>query len=144
MPDLGQIPPGGLPLPGALMEVFILPFEGEEVDEYTEFMPWGRIEGLKDFHALIYWKASVLRYEFILATYKPDGTPINHAIIGGLTYDDENALHSVAVVQDDLSITIAEGVMNPGDTTLEDEQTNTYQMSIGHDGIISYGTKDEI
>ena len=143
LPDLGQIPTVSLPLPDVLMEAFIFPFEGEEMDEYTEFMPWGRIAGTEDFHALIYWKAGVMRYEFILATYKPDGTPINHAIVGGLTFDDENTLHSVAVIQDDLSITIAEAVARGHEDSLDPDQTNTYQMKIDKLGIISYGAKDE-
>src|SRR5919108_4650005 len=57
LPDITQIPSDADPLPAALLDTFIAPFEGEEADEYTEYIPYGRIEGTKDFYALIYWKA---------------------------------------------------------------------------------------
>jgi hypothetical protein len=51
LPDLQQIPADPVPLPGILMDAYILPFEGDEVDEFTEYIPYGRIEGTKGFHA---------------------------------------------------------------------------------------------
>ena len=142
LPDITQIPSNADPLPGVLLDAFIAPFEGEEADEYTEYVPYGRIAGTKDFHALIYWKAGVMQYEFILATYTLDGKPINHAIVGGLHYDENGILHSVAVIHDDLSITIAEGTATENDET-DLDQTNTYQMSIEPTGQITYDGYDE-
>ena len=72
LPDMSQIPSDPLPLPGVLQDAYILPFESDEVDEFTEYVPYGRIAGTKDYYAMIYWKAGVLRYEFILATYTAD------------------------------------------------------------------------
>jgi len=117
------------------------PFEGEEVDEYTDYVPYGRITGSKDYYAVVYWKAGVMQYEFILATYDKDGNPLSHAIIGGLRSDEDGILHSVAVVHEDLSITIAEGVAGDEETNLAN--TNAYQMSIQPSGHIRYGTYEE-
>lgn len=143
LPDLSQIPSDPIPLPGVLQESFILPFESSETDEFTEYVPYGRIQGLKDFHAVIYWKAGVLRYEFILASYSLEGAPLSHAIVGGLRYEEEGVLHSVAVIHEDLSITIAEGIADTDDSTLDPNQTQTYQMMITPAGVISYETQDE-
>lgn len=142
LPDLEEIPSSGLPLPGVLQETFILPIEGGEVDEFTEYIPYGRIMGIKDFHALIYWKAGLMQYEFVLVTYTLEGSPISHAIIGGMRTEDSGILHSVAVVHPDLTITIAEGVALQNETTGLDE-TNTYQMSIQPSGQINYGINEE-
>lgn len=142
LPDISQIPSFSLPLPGVLLDAFILPFEGEEVDEFTEYIPYGRIEGTKDFHALIYWKAGVMQYEFILATYSLEGAPLSHAIIGGLRSDDHGLLHSVAVVHEDMSLTIAEGVATE-EEEIDLDQTNTYQMTIEPTGQITYGVNEE-
>jgi len=142
LPDISQIPSFSLPLPGALLDAFILPFEGEEVDEFTEYIPYGRIEGPKDYHALIYWKAGVMQYEFILATYSLEGAPLSHAIIGGLRSDDHGLLHSVAVVHEDMSLTIAEGVATE-EEEIDLDQTNTYQMTIESTGQITYGGNEE-
>ena len=146
LPDISQIPSLALPIPGVMIEEYILPFEGDEVDEYTEYIPYGRIAGMKDFHALIYWKASVMQYEFILATYTLEGNPLNHAIIGGLRSDQEGILHSVAVIDQDLSITIAEGISVDDvddEVSLDISKTNTYQMAIKPDGYISYDMNEE-
>jgi len=110
LPDLEQIPADPVPLPEILLAAYILPFEGDEVDEYTEYIPYGKIEGTKDYHALVYWKAGVLKYEFILATYQLDGQPTSHAIIGGIRYEEEGTIHSVAIIHEDFRITIAEGL----------------------------------
>jgi hypothetical protein len=142
LPDISMIPTDSLPLPGPLLDTYILPFEGEEVDEFTEYIPYGRISGTKDFHALIYWKAGVMQYEFILATYNFEGMPLSHAIIGGLRLDGEGILYSVAVIHEDLSITIAEALADENkESNLDD--TNTYQMTINSTGQISYGSNEE-
>jgi hypothetical protein len=143
LPDMSQIPSDPLPLPGVLQDAYILPFESDEIDEFTEYVPYGRISGTKDFHAMIYWKAGVLRYEFILATYTAEGDPLSHAIVGGLRYEDEGTLHSVAVIHEDLSITIAEGIAQAEEEGLDPDQTQTYQMLILPSGIITYEMNEE-
>lgn len=143
LPDIGQIPSDPVPLPGVLQESFILPFESDEIDEFTEYVPYGRIANTKNYHALVYWKAGVLRYEYILATYTIDGSPLSHAIVGGLRYEEEGILHSVAVINDDMSIVIAEGIAEPDESGLNPDQTQTYQMVILPTGIITYETNEE-
>lgn len=143
LPDIGLIPSDTMPLPGILLDTYILPFEGDEVDEYTEYVPYGRILGTKNYHALVYWKASVMQYEFILATYDPEGKPLSHAIIGGLRSDQEGILHSVAIIHEDLSITIAEGLTAETEQSIDMNKTNTYQMAILPDGSISYDLNEE-
>lgn len=143
LPDISQIPVDPLPLPGVLQEAYILPFESDEIDEFTEYVPYGRLAGTKDYYAMIYWKAGILRYEYILATYTVDGDPLSHAIVGGLRYEDEGILHSVAVIHEDLSITIAEGIAESDDAGLDLEQTQTYQMAILPGGIITYETNED-
>lgn len=143
LPDMSQIPSDPIPLPGVLQDAYILPFESDEVDEFTEYVPYGRIAGIKDYHALIYWKAGVLRYEYILATYTAEGQPLSHAIVGGLRYEEEGILHSVAVIHEDLSIVIAEGIAQSDEAGLDPDQTQTYLMEILPTGIITYETNEE-
>lgn len=143
LPDISQIPSDGLPLPSMLVDVYILPIEGTEADEYTEYVPYGRIKGTKDFHAIIYWKAGVMQYEFVLVTFTLDGDPISHAIVSGMRADENGILHSVAVIQEDLGIIIAEGLAGEEEELEDLSQTNTYQMTIESNGQISYGVNDE-
>ncbi len=143
LPDISQIPVDPLPLPGVLQEAYILPFESDEIDEFTEYVPYGRLAGTKDYYAMIYWKAGVLRYEYILATYSIDGDPLSHAIVGGLRYEEEGILHSVAMIHEDMSIVIAEGMAQTDEAGLDPEQTQTYQMAILPGGIITYETNED-
>jgi len=143
LPDLEQIPSDPVPLPEILLDTYILPFEGDEVDEYTEYIPYGKIEGTKNYHALIYWKAGVLKYEFILATYSPDGHPTSHAIIGGIRYEEEGTIHSVAIVNEDLRITIAEGLAEDNSRSPQLQDTQSYFMAIRPSGEIIYEMNEE-
>lgn len=143
LPDISQIPTDAVPLPDILLDAYILPFEGTEVDEFTEYIPYGRIAGSGDYHAIIYWKAGVLQYEFILATFTLDGQPISHAIIGGIVANEEGMLHSVAVIHEDLTITIAEGVAVEEEENEDLSQTNTYEMAVEPSGNIIYEINDE-
>ncbi|MDQ3016381.1 MAG: hypothetical protein M3R25_06665 [Bacteroidota bacterium] len=142
LPDIRRIPTDSIPLPAILLEEYIYPIEGDEIDEYTEYIPYGRIEGMHPFEAVIYWKAGVMQYEFILATFTKQGLPISHAIIGGIRSDEDVILHSVAVIHEDLSITIAEAIAENEDANLA-RQSNTYQMSIDSSGIINYDLNEE-
>lgn len=144
LPDISQIPSDGKPLPGAMLDAYIYPFEGDEMDDVTEYIPFARIPDTKGFQALIYWKAGLMQYEFILATYTQEGEPLSHAIIGGLRSEEEGMLHSVAVVHDDLSITIAEGV-DPMDLQHDGQpfDTQTYRMQLDPNGTIVYDTHEE-
>ena len=143
LPDLQQIPADPVPLPEILLTAYILPFEGDEVDEFTEYIPYGKIEGPKDYHALIYWKAGLLKYEFILATYQLDGQPTSHAIIGGIRYEEEGTIHSVAVIHEDLRMTIAEGLVEENSMALEPAETQSYFMAIKPSGEIIYEMNEE-
>ena len=143
LPDLQQIPSDPVPIPEVLQDAFILPFEGDEVDQFTEYIPYGKIGNTKPFHALIYWKASILKYEFILATYGPDGQPISHAIIGGIRYESEGTIHSVAVINENLQITIAEGLVEENTDTIQPGETQSYFMAIKPSGEIIYEMNEE-
>jgi hypothetical protein len=142
LPDVSQIPVDPLPLPGVLQDAYILPFEADEVDDFTEFVPFGRLAGTKDFYAVVYWKAGLLRYEYILATYSMTGEPLSHAIVGGIRYEEEGTLHSVAIVHEDLKIVIAEGLADMDIPGMDPAQTQTYQMAILPTGIITYETNE--
>ncbi|HMP29419.1 MAG TPA: hypothetical protein PKD85_07450, partial [Saprospiraceae bacterium] len=96
-------------LPGQMIEDWIIPIEGEEPDEFTEFFPCLRLPTQGSFEAFIYWKASLLRYEFILATLTKKGTLISKKIISGMLVQDPLIIKSVANVDADLIIHIMTG-----------------------------------
>ena len=78
-------------------------------DEFTEYLPCCSIPFTQQFHAVIYWKASLLNYEYVLATYGLRGKFITKETIGGTKVDGDVLTHSVATIDEDWLIHIVEG-----------------------------------
>ena len=96
------------PLPQSLAENFLLPL-GEEADEFTEFVPCFSLPDTEGFHAVVYWKASLMHYSYILLTLDKNGALIDRAVLSG-TFADKNALvQSVATIEEDWDIVVMSG-----------------------------------
>lgn len=88
---------------------FIQQGESEEKDDYTEYIACNYIPNTKDFHAVIYWKGSLLSYDFILATFNKNGILISKKVIAGVRSDGLSVHRSVATIDEDWIITIVTG-----------------------------------
>ncbi|HKK89068.1 MAG TPA: hypothetical protein VJ917_09475 [Saprospiraceae bacterium] len=86
----------------------LMPWE-EVPDEMTEILVVARFEQEEKFQAMLYWKAELLTYSFVLVTYNFKGEVIDHQKIAGTTYDKESVVESVAIIEDDWMIFAAEG-----------------------------------
>lgn len=127
------------PLSEALVEQFIFPFEKTPADEFTEYVPCFSIAGTEKFHALIYWKASLLTYEYILATFLPDGRAINRRVIAKTLVREDKIHRSVATIDEDLIILVAQSAANAADDSFDPEATRTFNFEILANGeIIEY------
>lgn len=96
------------PLPESLVEGFLLPL-GEEYDVFTEFIPCFALPDTEGFHALVYWKAALMRYTYVLLTLDKNGALIDRAELAG-TFSDQNTLiQSVATIEEDWDIVVMSG-----------------------------------
>ena len=95
-------------LPAAAIEQFILPME-PDADELTEFVPCFRIPKTEHFHALVYWKAGLLRYEFVLLTFTHKGVLIDYRSLAGTFAEGNTVTQSVATIDEDWVVTIVAG-----------------------------------
>jgi len=96
-------------LPGTLTEEWLETIEGEESDEFTEFFPCLRLPDRDDYIGILYWKASLLRYEFILSTMTKKGQFIDKRVIAGMLVRDPLIIKSVANIDEDLIIHVMTG-----------------------------------
>jgi hypothetical protein len=96
------------PLPDALIERFLSPME-EAIDEFTEFVPCFRFPGTHGFHALVYWKAALMNYYYVLATFTPQGELVDRQIIAGTFSDGKTLMHSMATIDEAWEILILSG-----------------------------------
>lgn len=96
------------PLPQHVIDEFLLSLN-ESADEFTEFIPCFAIPDTQTFHAVVYWKAALMRYEYVLLTLDKDGKLIGRQVVAG-TFSGDNALvQSVATIDEDWSIVVMSG-----------------------------------
>jgi hypothetical protein len=118
---------------------WVIPIEGEEPDEFTEFFPCLRLPSSEAYDAIIYWKASVLKYEFILVTMDKKGKVISKKVIAGMVVEGDVLIKSVAHIDTDLIIHIVTGSFL-GENDLDTDSNLPYSMEIMSSGeIVSSG-----
>ena len=96
-------------LPEAAIEQFISKIEGNELDEFTEFVPCIQIPATHDFHAVVYWKAELMSYHYILATFDKKGELIDSRVIAGMFTDGDTITRSMATIEEDWLINVVTG-----------------------------------
>ncbi len=107
------------PLPQAHVHEFIFKIEQSDFDEFTEFVPCFRIPKTYDFHAIIYWRAGLMDYEYTLATFTKKGQLIDKRVIAGTKVHDGLLVRSVATIEEDWLIYVV-----IGSTDVEEKETN--------------------
>lgn len=76
-------------------------------EEFTEILPCFILpQGQHEFVSLVYWKAALMRYDFILATYTKTGIPISRQVIAGTASDGKTIIQKVATIQPDGTIDV--------------------------------------
>lgn len=123
------------PFPQSMVEQYLLPLEGEDVDEFTEFVPCFRIPDTYDFHAVVYWMAQLMNYQYVMLTFTKDGGFIDKKVIAGTFYDGITLTNSVATIEDDLTILTVSG-QSKSDTDYDASGTRTQKLEILPEGQI--------
>lgn len=112
------------PLPEELINTHILNqnlfFADEDpestTDELVEYVPCFRLPDQKQFYAVVYWKADILKYEYILHTFDKEGKSIAKQVIASTTSDGEKIRQIVATIDPDLEIYIIGGDASSSDS----------------------------
>lgn len=120
------------PFPHKAVEDFLLQIE-EDVDDMTEFVPGFRIAGLKDIHAILYWKAGLLNYQYVLATFEKAGKLIDRQVIAGTVSDGISIVRSVAKIDEDMTIYMVSG-MAEGSKNYDAEKSTAKELELLPDG----------
>lgn len=132
------------PLPPEFIEMFILDqhlFFGDqkenemEIDEIVEYLPCFRIPENKNYFGIVYWKASLLKYEFILHTFDTKGKSIARQVIASTTSDGTNIRQVVATIDPDLEIYIMGGDSERGNI-YNPENSKAFSLEITDMGQI--------
>jgi hypothetical protein len=128
-------------LPALAIERFIGMWE-ESTDDMTEYIPCVQLPGEGDFHAIVFWKGALSRYDFILATLDKKGAIISKKIIASTFFDHEGVKRSVASIDEDLIIHIVAGVSEDG-KNYNPENSKAFNMEIIPTGDILFSLGEE-
>jgi hypothetical protein len=123
------------PIPGYLVDAFFT--DGlEQIDAFTEIVPCFRIPDTHEFHAVVFWKGELMKYQFILTTFDLKGKPIASAAIAGLQSDGATVLRSIATIEEDWKIHIVEGEQGAEEEHYQPTSTRAYEMELLSTGEI--------
>lgn len=126
------------PLPDDMIAQHILPTNPAEQldDEFTEYVPCFGIENTSGFIALVWWRAGLLHYEYVLATFTEHGGLIDRQVIAFTRVTDGRTQRAVATIDEDWIIFIAEGEGSGADDYMDPTTSRTYEREIMTDGKI--------
>jgi len=124
------------PLPRDMVDHFLLPLQKEEIDEFTEFLACFQIPKAKEFIGLVYWKARLLTYEYILATFTKKGVLIDQQVLAGTTAQPDAIARTVATMDEEWNVFIVGGVENLRDSDNDGTKSEALKLSITEKGQI--------
>lgn len=95
------------PLPEMLTDYFLAGWEGEEPDEFTEYVPGFQFEG-KQYLGLVYWKAGLLNYRYVLVLLDKKGRFLERLVLAETLVEDRHVRQGVAMISADGEIFMVE------------------------------------
>ncbi|MEM9549117.1 MAG: hypothetical protein AAGA77_24230 [Bacteroidota bacterium] len=130
-------------LPASIIEKYIVQWEKkEDFDEFTEFVPILRIREAEEFHALVYWKGGLMKYEYILVTLDKKGNFITRKPIASTLSDGNTVKKSVAKIDEDMIIHIMAGE-NEVDGNYDPARSQAFNMEILYSGDVIFSLGDD-
>lgn len=122
------------PLPALMIEQFLA---DDDDDDYTEYIACFRLPKQKGFDAIVFWKAGLLTYEYILTTYTKKGEPIAAEVIAGSVVQGDLLVQTVATIDKALQVFMATGASSAHTEEAIDPSSNKLkQVEIMDNGQI--------
>jgi len=124
------------PINSLMAHQFINVFEDSDMDDMTEYVPCFKVPKTENFHAIVYWKAELLNYQFILMTYDKAGNYIDSRTLAGTTSNGELVIKSVANFGEDWSIYVVSGAQETKADMYDAGTSTTTELELAPDGVI--------
>jgi len=121
------------PLPQALISTYFA--QWDKMDDYTEVVPCCQLATDGDFYAIIYWKGSLMSYEYILATISPQAQLINKKVIAGTISNGTTVKSSVATIDEESCVYTMVGELKEGQL-YDPSNSSGYRFEVLPDGTI--------
>ena len=99
------------PLHPRVIDQYIKEFEEAAInEEFTEFVPCFQLPPQEQFTGIVYWRADLLQYHYVLVTLDArSGELIDRKVIGGTSYNGKDLTQSSGIITEDLMLFIVSG-----------------------------------
>lgn len=124
------------PLSDYLVAQYILTEADGDPDEFTEFVPCFSLALSDAFVALVWWKAGLMQYEYVLATFDKKGAPIARKVIAFTRADHEQIARAVATIDEEWRIFMAAGKADAATDYMEPSAATMHEVEIMPNGQI--------
>ena len=124
------------PLPQLMISQYLIHPDEVISEEYDEYIPCFRLKGTEKFHAIVYWKAGLMDYQYVLITYDLKGAVIDRSIIAGTKVIGESLVRSVATVDEDWIIYVVAGVAQAESNTFDPSSSKSFHLELLSTGKI--------
>ncbi len=123
---------------------FISPYEDIEFDDFTEYVPCFSLKVDHNFHAVVYWRARLLTYEYFIATYNKNGLGLSRKKIAGMVVYGDRTSQAYALIEKDWTIYVVEGEGNAfAEDDFDPQSTNSFNLEILADGQVIFTENEE-
>jgi DNA-binding Lrp family transcriptional regulator len=127
------------PLPDIIVSLFVDRIGKEE--DLAEYVPVFRLPDQNSFVLLVYWRAGILQYDYILVTYTQDGHRIDQKVISSIIFTSDLIHKSVAQFDAEGLITVVEGVEKVQTAELLADRSKHVFFEVLEDGTIQQSIK---
>ncbi|NJO87399.1 MAG: hypothetical protein HC821_05380, partial [Lewinella sp.] len=99
------------PLNTLLVEEYLLPLEVAEVnEEFTEFVACFQLPQHDNYVGLVYWRADLLQYHYVLVTLNPKtGDLLDRRVVAGTSYEGGELIQSSAAITEERTVYVVSG-----------------------------------
>lgn len=124
-------------LPPQLIRRFLGQNEEPVLDEaFTEYIPCFRIPDTGSIHALVYWKGSLMEYDFILCTFDKNGVQLSKKMIAGIRSDGKNVKTCIATIDEHWIIEMVAGEQSATEDVYNSANSRVFTMELMSNGQI--------
>ncbi len=129
------------PLPEVLIRSYLKGSDGD-LGEFEEYIACFQLPRAESFVGLVYWKADLMKYQYVLVTFDQHGQQVASQIIAGTKSNGETILKRVATFDAEGVIYIAEGVGQADERHYQAGNSRNYQLEILPSGDILHMMND--
>ncbi len=125
------------PLSNVALQEFIYAWD-EDQSDLAEYIPCCRLSKKENYHAIIYWKADLNKYEYYLVTLSKTGNLINRKTIASTLVEDNVVKQSLARITEDEVIHIIAGANINDDHDYDPNLSKSFSMELLPSGEVIF------